>query len=291
MPDVHLAAAVLTYKKKTGQERVLVLKDASIMMEHLRDHIDPEAWRLFDRISRRSTRPIMQYGMIQEGDRILVAVSGGKDSLTLLNVLIHRQMIAPVDFHITAVHVDSGLPGPDLVKLEEYFRSTKVPYRIERTDLFRNKDLSDLNCFWCSWNRRKLLFEFATKNGFNKIALGHHLDDIVETILLNQFFKGELAAMCPKQEIFNGTLTIIRPLAYENEEVIRQFTCAAGLDHFEGCRCPVAGTTQRAAIKAIIREMEKVTPAVKMNILNSLNNIKQEYIPQLAENIYGQEIG
>ncbi len=260
------------------------------MMEHLRNNVDPDIWRLFDKISRRSTRPIMQYGMIEEGDRILVAVSGGKDSLTLLNVMIHRQMIAPVDFKITAVHVDSGLPGPDLVKLEEYFKTTKVPYEIARSDLFRDKDLSDLNCFWCSWNRRKVLFEYATKNGYNKIALGHHLDDMVETILLNQFFKGELASMCPKQVIFNGGLTIIRPLAYENEEMIRQFATASGLDTFEGCRCPVAGTTQRAAIKKIIQEMEKVTPALKMNILNSLNNIKQEYIPQTAEGISVEEI-
>lgn len=231
----------------------------------------------------------MQYGMIEEGDNILVAVSGGKDSLTLLNVMIHRQRIAPVDFKITAVHVDSGLPGTDIVKLEEYFKTTGVSYRIERTDLFRDKDLSDLNCFWCSWNRRKVLFEYATKNGFNKLAFGHHLDDIVETILLNQFFKGELASMCPKQVIFKGRLTIIRPLAYENEEIIRQFAYAAGLDMFEGCRCPVAETTQRAAIKAIIREMEKVTPALKMNILNSLNNIKKEYIPQFADDIQAKK--
>lgn len=260
-------------------------------MEHLRNNVDPAVWKLFDRISRRSTKPIIQYGMIEEGDNILVAVSGGKDSLTLLNVMLHRQRIAPVDFKITAVHVDIGLPGPDLSKLEDYFKLMQVPYRIERTDLFRGKDLSDLNCFWCSWNRRKVLFEFATKNGFNKIALGHHLDDMVETILLNQFFKGELASMCPKQVIFNGGLTIIRPLAYENEEVIRQFSTAAGLGGFEGCRCPVAGTTQRTAIKEIIRKIEKVTPAVKMNIFNSLNNIKQEYIPQMFEAFTAEEIG
>ena len=241
--------------------------------------IDKSIRDLFHKISRRAGKAIGDYGMIEEGDRIAIGVSGGKDSLTLLNVMLHRQKIAPVDFEITALHIDSGLPGPDLKKLEAHFRSLGVAYHIERTDTFRGKDLKDLNCFWCSWNRRKALFQFATQRGFRKIALAHHLDDIVETILLNQFFRGEVSAMCPRQSVFDGDCVIIRPLAYENEEMIRTYAKAAGLTTFETCRCPVAGTTQRAAIKNIIREVEKVTPAVKMNIFNSLANIKEEYLP------------
>jgi tRNA 2-thiocytidine biosynthesis protein TtcA len=242
--------------------------------------MDKHVASLFGKISRRAGKVIGDYGMIAEGDRIIIGVSGGKDSLTLLNVMLHRQKIAPVDFEIMVVHIDSGIPGPDLVKLEAYFQHLGVAYHIERTDTFRGKDLKDLNCFWCSWNRRKALFQFATANGFSKIALAHHLDDIVETILLNQYFKGEISAMCPRQSVFDGKCVIIRPLAYEREEMITRFANAAGLASFETCCCPVSGRTQRAAIKKILREIEKVSPAVKMNIFNSLTNIKEEYLPK-----------
>ncbi|NTV29129.1 MAG: hypothetical protein HGA80_03500, partial [Candidatus Omnitrophica bacterium] len=104
--------------------------------------------------------------MIENGDRIVVGVSGGKDSLTLLSVLLHRRTIAPVDFDIMAMHVDNGLPGPDLEKLEAHFRSLDVPYHIERTETFRDQAIKELNCFWCSWNRRKALFKFANESGF-----------------------------------------------------------------------------------------------------------------------------
>lgn len=226
----------------------------------------------------------MDHRMIAPGDRIMIGISGGKDSLTLLNVMLHRRAIAPVDFDLLAVHVDSGIPGPDIPRLEAYIRSTGVAYHIESTNTFRTLDPSDsphpdLNCFWCSWNRRKTLFQLADKMGFNKIALGHHLDDIVETVLLNQFFRGEISSMLPRQKFFGGKLAIIRPLAYENERMIIDFAKASGLSIYESCRCPLAGTTQREAVKRIIRSLEQVTPSVKKNIFNSLSNIKSEYLP------------
>ncbi|MBF0594038.1 MAG: tRNA 2-thiocytidine(32) synthetase TtcA [Candidatus Omnitrophica bacterium] len=251
-------------------------------MDHLFSYLNKDTLSVFEQISRRTGKAIGAYDMISEGDRILIAVSGGKDSLTLLNVMLHRQSIAPINFELMAMHVDLGMPGPDLGLLEAYFKSTGVKHHIKRTDLFKTidgKKHPDLNCFWCSWNRRKLLFKYAQDHGFNKIAFGHHLDDIVETILLNQFFKGELSSMCPKQVIFNGALTLIRPLAHENEQMIRLFAKGAGIGGLGGCRCPVSGHTQRAAIKKIIAEMEKVTPSIKINIFNSLKNIKPEYIP------------
>ncbi|MBF0386412.1 MAG: tRNA 2-thiocytidine(32) synthetase TtcA [Candidatus Omnitrophica bacterium] len=259
-------------------------------MDHLFSCLDQATFSVFDQISRRAGKVIGDYNLIKDGDRILVAVSGGKDSLTLLNVMIHRRSIAPVNFDLLAIHVDLGMPGPDLGLLEAYLKSTGIPNHIARADLFKTSDGQkhpDLNCFWCSWNRRKILFRYAQQNGFNKIAFGHHLDDIVETILLNQFFKGELSAMCPRQEIFNGALTLIRPLTYENEQTIRTFAKGAGIGGLGGCRCPVAAHTQRAAIKKIISEMEKVTPALKINIFNSLKNIKPEYIPEnMIENLF-----
>ena len=252
-------------------------------MEHLFSRIDKECFSVFDHISRRAGKAIVEYGMIREGDKVLVAVSGGKDSLTLLNVMLHRKAIAPVDFELMAVHVDMGMPGPDIAKLEAYLKETGAPYLIEHSDLFRTSDGDphpDLNCFWCSWNRRKILFKLADRLGFNRIALGHHLDDIVETILLNQFFKGEISAMCPKQEVFDGKMAIIRPLALEHEARIIDFANRAGLLSFEGCRCPWAGDTQRAAVKEMLKGFEKVNRGVKENIFNSLSKILPEYLPQ-----------
>ncbi|NLE65427.1 MAG: tRNA 2-thiocytidine(32) synthetase TtcA [Elusimicrobia bacterium] len=234
---------------------------------------------LFEKVSKKAGKAIVDHAMIEEGDRIVVAVSGGKDSRALLEVMIDRQAIAPVGFEIMAVHVDTGVPGPDLEELEAFFRSAGAPYHIETSDLFRDKDLSDLNCFWCSWNRRKVLFQFAQKNGFHKIALGHHLDDIAESILMNICFKGEVSAMCPKQEFFGGDLTIIRPFCHVHEEEIAALARMKGLSAEISCRCPVAGGTQRAAFKKIIGGLRETCPGVKENIFNSLRNIKEEYLP------------
>jgi tRNA(Ile)-lysidine synthase TilS/MesJ len=167
-------------------------------------HFDKKTARLFDMISRRTGKAIMDYHMIQEGDKVLVGVSGGKDSLTLWNVMLHRQTIAPIDFEILAIHIDNGLPGADIPKLAAYARSLGLPFQVVKARLFKDDKPEDLNCFWCSWNRRKALFHFAQKNGFRKIALAHHMDDIVETALLNQVFKGEISAMNPRQDMFDG---------------------------------------------------------------------------------------
>lgn len=242
------------------------------------EKMDKRTFRLFDGISRRAGKAIVDYKMIDDGDKIIVGVSGGKDSLTLLSVLLHRRSIAPVDFEIMAVHIDNGLPGVKIDKLEEHFKSLGVAYHIEHMGTFRGKDVKELNCFWCSWNRRKALFQFADRMGFRKIALAHNLDDIVESILMNQFFKGEISAMCPKQVFFEGKLAIIRPLALEKEAMITRFARSAGFNLFETCRCPVSDHTQRAAIKKMLKEMEQVTPAVKTNIFRSLQNIKTEYL-------------
>lgn len=249
------------------------------MLPHLKKHISDEGWCLFDKISRRAIKPIMEYQMIEPGDRILVGVSGGKDSLTLLNVLLHRKAIAPIDFHLTAVYIHSDLPTANPKDIEGYFKKAGVDYHLEYQKLLSSDSHRQLNCFWCSWNRRKALFEFATKQGFNKIALGHHLDDIVETLLMNQIFRGEFSTMCPKQSLFGGRLTLIRPLAYEKESVIAHFAHLAGLDQIQVCRCPVERNTRRQMIKGMIKELEKITPSVKMNLFRSLNNIKTEYIP------------
>src|SRR3989338_7019601 len=140
-------------------------------------------------VSRLAGKAICDYQMIEEGDRIAVADSGGKDSISLLHVLRHRQRIAPVKFDFTAVHIDFQFSDFDPKGLTVYFEKEGFPYIVERIESLRGEKWEDIECFWWSRNRRKALFELVAREGFTKLAFGHHLDDIVETILLNQFFR------------------------------------------------------------------------------------------------------
>jgi tRNA 2-thiocytidine biosynthesis protein TtcA len=228
-------------------------------------------------ISKRVGRAIMDYNMLSEGDKIVVAVSGGKDSLTLLRVLADRQRFVPVKYKILAVHVDMGYPRSFATSLERYFKKTKVAYHIEKANLLEKINPKEINCFWCSWNRRKTLFEVAGRFNCNKVALGHHKDDIAETILLNLFFNGEISAMCPRQELFHGKITIIRPLAYVEKKMIKRFVRQANFPDID-CRCPKADISNRTRISKIIKELEKICPDVKTNIFRSVKRIKEQYL-------------
>lgn len=228
-------------------------------------------------ISKRVGRAIMDYGMIADGDKIAVAVSGGKDSLTLLRVLHDRKAFVPIKYDLVAVHIDLGYPCQHPKILAEYFKKLGVEYHIEKVDILQGKTRKDITCFWCSWNRRKALFQAADRLGCSKVALGHHKDDIVETILLNLFFQGEISAMVPKQELFKGKITIIRPLSYVEESMIVKFAKSADFYH-EKCACPNSLTSKRTKITNIIRELEKVCPEVKTNIFKSVKRIKKDYL-------------
>jgi len=228
-------------------------------------------------ISKRVGRAIMDYGMLSDGDKIAVAVSGGKDSLTLLRVLKDRQKFVPIKYEILAVHIDLGYPRSCAKKLETYFKKLGVKYHIEKVNVLKEAKRKDINCFWCSWNRRKALFKTAYRSGCTKVALGHHKDDIVETILLNLFFQGEISAMKPKQELFKGKIVIIRPLAYVEENMIRNFVKTGSFPLYD-CICPNAESSNRTRIGKMIKELEKVCPEVKTNIFRSLKRIKKDYL-------------
>jgi tRNA 2-thiocytidine biosynthesis protein TtcA len=228
-------------------------------------------------ISKRVGKAITDYGMLSDGDKIAVAVSGGKDSLTLLRVLNDRRQFVPIKYELLAVHIDLGYPCQHPKILAEYFKKLGVNYHIERVDILKGKTRKDISCFWCSWNRRKALFETADRFGCNKVALGHHKDDIVETILLNLFFHGEISAMAPRQELFRGKIVVIRPLAYVEEGMIIRFAKQAGFPH-QKCVCPNSLTSNRNKMTKIIQDLEKVCPEIKTNIFRSLKRIKQDYL-------------
>lgn len=228
-------------------------------------------------ISKRVGKAITDYGMMADGDKVAVAVSGGKDSLTLLKVLADRQKFVPIKYELLAVHIDLGYPCMHPKILAEYFKGQGINYHIAKVDILKGKTRKDISCFWCSWNRRKALFETAVRFGCNKVAFGHHHDDIIETILMNLFFHGEISAMAPKQELFKGKIVIIRPLAYVEEDMIRRFAREAGFPH-EKCSCPNSITSNRTRMEKLIRELEKTCPDVKKNIFRSVKRIKQEYL-------------
>lgn len=228
-------------------------------------------------LSKKVGKALTDYDMIQDGDKILVAVSGGKDSLALLKVLEDRRSFVPVKYELLAVHVDMGYRCVHPKILANYFKKEGYKYRIKKIDILKGKDRSSITCFWCSWNRRKALFETADKFGCNKIALGHHKDDIIETILLNLFFNGEISAMSPKQQLFKGKITIIRPFAYVEEKEIVRFSRQINFSH-PRCKCPNSDTSNRAKMGHVIDDLRKICPNVKTNIFRSLSRIKKDYL-------------
>ncbi len=228
-------------------------------------------------ISKQMGRAIMDYKMLAPNDKIAVAVSGGKDSLTLLRVMLDRQKFVPIKYSLMAVHIDMGYPKSIAAKLEKYFKKLNVEYKIIKTDVLKKTKKSKINCFWCSWNRRKELFIAANRLGCTKIALGHHMDDIAETFLLNLFFQGEISTMKPKQELFEGKVTLIRPLAYVEERLIKRFAKEAKLGH-DRCVCLHSAASNRARMGKIIADLEKICPELKTNIFRSLKRVKKDYL-------------
>jgi len=233
---------------------------------------------LYYRISRRVGDVIGLYDMIRDGDRIVVAVSGGKDSLALLEMLKYRQRFAPVKYDLLAVWVDLNIPGFPRQELISLLESLGVPFHIEQADIVGGGRWEDVNCYYCAQLRRKLLFQLADRQGYNKIALGHHLDDIAQTILMNMCYRAEIGAMCPKQDMFSGKLTIIRPLAYVHEHEIEELVLQGRVQNLKGHACPNDQRSKRVVFKEILNRLETETPGTKKNILRSLTNIKKDYL-------------
>lgn len=233
---------------------------------------------LFYFVSKKVGKAIWDYGMLRDGDRVLIAVSGGKDSLSLLKILKERRRFVPLKYELIACFVDMGFSWINYDPLIKFFENEAVEYVITKpTTSWRNGEEA-FDCFWCSWNRRKALFQVAEDYGCSKIALGHHLDDIVETMLLNLFFNGEISTMNPNQEMFQGKLAIIRPLAYVEEAELDKLSKILELPVVK-TQCPNKDTSRRALMKRIIREIRSINPDVKKNIFRSLRRIKREYLP------------
>ncbi len=228
-------------------------------------------------ISNRIGKAIADYNLIEDKDKILVAVSGGKDSLSMLKLLNERRKWAPVEYKLFAAHIETDFRCAGCVhtrELKKIFESYGIPYYFEKIKVKDKKKAT--SCFWCSWNRRKALFMLADKLGCKKIAFGHHMDDITETLLLNMFYHGEFSAMNPRQELFKGKIVIIRPLCYVAEDVIKKFAKESKFPS-QLCRCPNAQTSKRRMMKDFIGKVEKDCSYVKMNLFKSIGRVNKEY--------------
>lgn len=228
--------------------------------------------------SRRVGKAVGDYDMLNEGDKVLVAVSGGRDSMALLELLRYRQTIAPIHYDITALHVDLSIPDLAIDSLRDYFVREKISYHIEKVDPLKGKTWEEMDCFTCSRIRRKAFLEMAEKFGCNKIATGHHMDDIAETIVMNLFCRGEIGAMCPKQELFKGKYAIIRPLAYLKQRDVQGFIEADDIFYLKKNKCLKSEDSKRIMLRHMLDDMEKELPAVKKNIIRGLTNIKKDYL-------------
>ncbi|MFZ1641899.1 MAG: tRNA 2-thiocytidine(32) synthetase TtcA [Candidatus Contendobacter sp.] len=238
--------------------------------------------KLQKRLRRNVGRAIQDFNLIEEGDRVMVCLSGGKDSFALLDILRKLQARAPVRFELTAVNLDQKQPGFPEHVLPDYLRSIGVPFHIIEQDTYRivKRVIPEgkTTCGLCSRLRRGILYTFAAGHGMTKIALGHHRDDILETLFLNLFHGGKLKAMPPKLLSDDGRHVVIRPLAYCRE---RDLVAYAEARQFPIIPCNLCGSQpnlQRQAIKAMLRQWEKQFPGRVENIFAALQNVAPSHL-------------
>lgn len=244
--------------------------------------IEREAHKLEKRLCREVGKAIVDFNMIEEGDKVMVCMSGGKDSYTLLDILIKLQKRAPIHFDLVAVNLDQKQPGFPEHVLPEYLASTGVPFHIENEDTYsivkRLIPEGKTTCSLCSRLRRGILYRVADELGCTKIALGHHRDDIMQTLLLNMFFGGKLKSMPAKLVSDDGRHMVIRPLAYVNE---KDTTRWAAQRNFPIIPCNLCGSQenlQRKQVGEMLREWDRKFPGRVENMFTALQNVVPSHL-------------
>ena len=223
---------------------------------------------------------MVKYELINDDDKILVGVSGGKDSLALLELLARRSRILKPRFSVMAVHVGmKNIPyQTDLSYLKAFAEKLGVPFVYYETSFDMSTDTRKSPCFLCSWNRRKALFTVAKEYGCNKIALGHHMDDVLRTLLMNMTFQGAFGSMPPKLVMNKFDMTIIRPMCLVHEADLEEL--AVMHEYRKQVKnCPYESDSNRAQMKRILKELEKLNPEARYNMWGAMTNVQKELLP------------
>lgn len=225
------------------------------------------------RFVKGAGKTINQFSMIRADDRVLLGVSGGKDSLALALALSVRKRWLPVDYYMKAVMIDwieHPIPEDRQERLREYFDALGIEFQIVREPMYPESFKGEFNCYLCSRNRRRILFQMAQEEGFRTIALGHHLDDLVETSMINLFFRGDFSTMQPVQEFFDGKLYIVRPLIQEKENVTRRLAETYDLPVVKPV-CPHDQTNIRSQLKPVVRQLARIDKLTREHVFSAHN--------------------
>jgi tRNA 2-thiocytidine biosynthesis protein TtcA len=235
------------------------------------------------RIAKKVTRAITEHRLIEDGDRVMIGLSGGKDSWALIQILDVLQKRAPIDFSLVAVNIDSGYEGYEHQKLTDTCAARGWELHVEHTNIGETieeiLDVDKTPCSLCARLRRGALYRLAAQVGATKIALGHHADDFIETLLLNVFFQGALKAMPARLVSDNGEHVVIRPLVYVLESEARAYAKESELPII-GCCCPACGdlSLQRQRVKRLIAQLEVEHPEIKSSMLRALGNVAGRHL-------------
>lgn len=232
------------------------------------------------RIEKRMGKGMVEYGLVEDGDKILVGLSGGKDSMALLELLARRARIHKPAFSVVTVHVVmENIPyQSDLDYLRGFADTCGVPFIVYRTRFDASTDTRKSPCFLCSWNRRKALFTVAREQGCNKIALGHHMDDILETLLMNITFQGAFGTMPPRLVMKKFDMTLIRPLCLVHESDLEELAQVRGYRK-QVKSCPYETASHRSAMKGILKQLEAMNPEARYSLWGSMTNVQEELLP------------
>ncbi|WP_455382948.1 tRNA lysidine(34) synthetase [Salinispira pacifica] len=250
-------------------------------MEVIRDLMQGRIPPRVTRFVKGVGRGINEFGMIGEGDSVLLGISGGKDSLALALALALRRRWLPVSYDLTAIQIEweeYPLSAAAKQQLSAYFDALEVPFRFVRAHMFPGSFRGRFSCYLCSRNRKRILFDEINDLGITKVALGHHLDDIIETTLMNLFYHGQFGTMMPVQEFFGGRVTLIRPMCTVTEARVRNIASFLDLPTVS-IDCPYRDTTIRQDMKQIIRSLAHKNRQVRENIYRAPWNIMSDYLP------------
>jgi tRNA 2-thiocytidine biosynthesis protein TtcA len=245
--------------------------------------ISKEEKYFLNTVKRTAGKAINKFSMIGEGDHVLAAISGGKDSFVMMDVLSERRKHIPIDYKITALHVNVENIGYDIDinYYEKLCASLNVEFITINTSYVDESKGGKSACYLCSLHRRKILFDYMKKNTCSKLALGHHMDDAVETLFMNMTFNGQISSMPGKLSMFNGEFDIIRPLILLRNDDIQKY---AVIKYFQNQKkvCPYSDKSKRHDMKQILCDLDKLYNGGVDNIFRSMSDIKQDYLPKIG---------